>query len=74
MLKYDGTLLKLIVYVLLLITTLVVFYGGCKTVTEPEWNGGVCIDCGVRYELRGVDRMYIKYYVCPKCGREVERP
>ena len=43
-----------------------------NTCTASEWNGGVCPDCEVRYELRGVSK-YMKYYSCPKCGNEVER-
>ncbi len=42
---------------------------------ESEWNNGVCPDCGVRYELRGVSGKVVKekYYSCPECGKEVER-
>ena len=40
--------------------------------SSTEWNGGDCPDCEVRYELRGASKG-LKYYACPKCGREVER-
>ena len=37
-----------------------------------DWNDGVCPECETRYELRGVSK-YVKYYVCPECGKEVPR-
>ena len=40
--------------------------------SSTEWNSGDCPDCEVRYELRGASKG-LKYYACPKCGREVER-
>lgn len=45
---------------------------GFNTCTYAEWNDGICPECNVRYELRGVSK-YMKYYSCPKCGNEVER-
>lgn len=39
---------------------------------DAEWNNGICPECGVRYEMKGVS-MNLKYYVCPECGKEVER-
>ncbi len=40
--------------------------------TAQDWNDGECPKCEVRYELRGASRG-LKYYSCPKCGKEVER-
>ena len=45
---------------------------GFNTCTYAEWNDGICSECNVRYELRGVSK-YMKYYSCPKCGNEVKR-
>lgn len=51
---------------------------GTNACTSSKWNGGICPRCEagyhteVKYELRGVSR-HLKYYVCPKCGQEVER-
>lgn len=59
--------------VAIIIVLCIIFYGGCSAITAPEWNDGVCIDCGVHYELRAVSRYY-KYYACPNCGKEVVRP
>lgn len=40
--------------------------------SAADWNNGICPDCNVRYELRGASKA-LKYYACPKCGREVEK-
>lgn len=45
---------------------------GVNACTAKEWNGGVCPDCNVRYELRGVYKG-THYYACPDCGNEVSR-
>lgn len=45
---------------------------GVNSCSFAEWNDGECSDCEVRYEFRGVSKG-LKYYVCPECGREVER-
>ena len=45
---------------------------GVNSCSASTWNGGVCPDCEVRYELRGASRG-LKYYSCPECGQEVER-
>lgn len=37
-----------------------------------DWNNGICPNCEVRYELRGVSQGF-KYYACPNCGKEVGR-
>lgn len=64
----QASLIMIVVCIVLLIT--LVF--GSNACTASEWNDGICPDCRVRYELRGVSD-YRKYYVCPKCGREVNR-
>lgn len=45
---------------------------GSNACTAKEWNDGVCPDCHVRYELRGVYKG-THYYACPDCGNEVDR-
>jgi hypothetical protein len=45
---------------------------GSNACTAKEWNDGVCPDCNVRYELRGVYKG-THYYACPGCGNEVDR-
>lgn len=39
---------------------------------NKKWNNGVCPSCGYKYELRGKSSG-IDYYICPYCGKEVER-
>ena len=45
---------------------------GVNACTAKEWNGGVCPDCNVRYELRGVYKG-TRYYACLDCGNEISR-
>lgn len=45
---------------------------GFNACTASTWNNGICPNCNVRYELRGVSRG-IKYYICSECGQEVSR-
>lgn len=45
---------------------------GVNSCSAPTWNDGICPECEVRYELRGVSKG-LKYYACPECGQEVER-
>ena len=53
---------------------LVLLVVGTNSCSASDWNGGICPDCGVRYELRGAaGDLHLKYYVCPECGKEVER-
>lgn len=47
---------------------------GANSCSASDWNDGICPNCGVRYELRGAaGDLHLKYYVCPECGKEVER-
>lgn len=45
---------------------------GVNCCSGETWNGGICPECEVRYELRGASRG-LKYYSCPECGQEVQR-
>ena len=45
---------------------------GFNSCVSPVWNDGVCIDCNINYELKGVSQQ-LKYYACPNCNREVSR-
>ena len=40
--------------------------------SESIWNDDQCVNCEIKYELRGASNG-LKYYVCPDCGQEVER-
>ena len=53
-----------------IIIFLIIF--GTNTCSSGAWNYGECPNCDIRYELRGVSKG-LKYYVCPECGKEVER-
>jgi hypothetical protein len=64
----DGTWLTVIICFVLVVAIMF----GVNVCSAPTWNGGICPDCKVRYELRGASRG-LKYYVCPECGQEVER-
>jgi hypothetical protein len=58
-----------IIFCIILIILLIVGTNSCSATT---WNNGICSNCEVRYELRGVSSG-LKYYSCPECGQEVER-
>lgn len=45
---------------------------GTNSCSAETWNDGICPNCEVRYELRGVSKGF-KYYACPECGQEVSR-
>lgn len=64
----EATLITAVIGIVLAIALMF----GVNACSAPKWNDGVCPDCSVRYELRGVSKQ-LKYYVCPKCGQEVER-
>ena len=63
-----GGLITLIIAIVIIL--LLIF--GTNSCSASTWNEGVCPDCEVRYELRGVSNG-LKYYACPECGGEVER-
>lgn len=53
---------------------LVLIVVGTNSCSASDWNDGICPNCNVRYELRGAaGDLHLKYYVCPECGKEVER-
>lgn len=53
---------------------LVLLVVGTNSCSASDWNDGICPKCNVRYELRGAaGDLHLKYYVCPECGKEVER-
>lgn len=45
---------------------------GVNSCSASDWNNGVCPNCEVRYELRGMSNG-LRAYVCPNCGKEVFR-
>lgn len=56
------------------IAILIFLMMGTNSCSESDWNDGICPNCNVRYELRGAaGDLHLKYYVCPECGKEVER-
>lgn len=63
-LKYA--LVTLLIGMFMVFTVMFLFIS-CSSST---WNNGICIDCDVNYELEDVSNQF-KYYVCPKCNREM---
>lgn len=64
--KYDiGVIVGCVLIVIFLITAV-------NSCSASDWNNGICPNCGVRYELRGLSQG-ISAYACPKCGKEVRR-
>lgn len=60
-----------LIAVISLLVFLVLATNSCS---ESDWNDGICPKCNVRYELReAAGDLHLKYYVCPECGKEVER-
>lgn len=66
----EGSVSLITAIICFILAFAIMFIFNCCS--APTWNDGVCPDCGVRYELRGASRG-LKYYACPKCGKEVER-
>lgn len=64
--KWD--LLEIIVLIVICIL-LVLCVNSCSA---SDWNNGICPNCEVRYELRGMSQG-LSAYACPKCGKEVRR-
>lgn len=64
--KYDiVVIIGCILIVIFLITTV-------NSCSAPDWNNGICPNCEVRYELRGLSQG-LSAYACPECGKEVRR-
>ena len=61
-----------IIMLVVSIAFLVIFMLGVNCCSSSDWNNGDCPKCETRYELRGASRG-LKYYACPKCGKEVQR-
>lgn len=45
---------------------------GINSCSASDWNNGICSNCGVRYELRGLSGA-LSAYACPECGKEVRK-
>lgn len=64
--KYDiVVIIGCILIVIFLITTV-------NSCSASDWNNGICPNCEVRYELRGLSQG-LSAYACPECGKEVRR-
>lgn len=64
--KYSiAAIVGCILIVVFLITTV-------NSCSAYDWNNGICPNCEVRYELRGLSQG-LSAYACPECGKEVRR-
>ena len=54
------------------IAIMIMFRSCTNSLYSDIWNNGVCSNCEIKYELRGVSDG-LKYYICPECGQEVQR-
>lgn len=63
------TILSTMLIYTFLFLAIIFFINSCSA---SKWNNGLCSECEIRYELRGVSKG-LKYYTCPKCGQEVSR-
>lgn len=71
--NFDDPETKANLIVIIGCIVIVILIAVCtNSCSASEWNNGICPKCEVRYELRGVSRVF-KYYACPQCGNEVER-
>lgn len=60
--------------IIFIIALLALLTMGTNSCSASDWNDGICPKCNVIYELRGAaGDLRLKYYVCPECGKEVER-
>ena len=64
--KYS---IAVIVDCILIVVFLITAVNSCSA---SDWNNGICPNCEVRYELRGLSQG-LSAYACPKCGKEVRR-
>ena len=58
--------------IFIMLAIIVLFVLGANACTADKWNDGICPNCNIRYELRGISDA-MKYYACPECGQEVGR-
>ena len=64
---------KMFVLEMIAIIGIIVFIiTAVNSCSASDWNNGICPDCGVRYELRGLSQG-LSAYACPECGKEVRR-
>lgn len=63
------TILSTMLIYTFLFLAIIFFINSCSA---SKWNNGLCPECEIRYELRGVSKG-LKYYTCPKCGQEASR-
>lgn len=68
--KYGCLLL--IIFIVLTILFILALRFASNAITEEACNNGICTECEMRYELKGVSQT-LKYYACPECGHEVKR-
>lgn len=64
--KYD---IAVIIGCILIVIFLITAVNSCSA---SDWNNGICPNCEVRYELRGLSQG-LSAYACPECGKEVKR-
>ena len=64
--KYS---IEVIVGCILIVVFLITTVNSCSA---SDWNNGICPNCEVRYELRGLSQG-LSAYACPECGKEVRR-
>ena len=66
------TCLTIILVVVIICLLIILIMSGVDSCTDTIWNEGICSNCEVRYELKGVSKG-LKYYVCSECGQEIQR-
>lgn len=69
--SYNNDSVGCLTFIVVIILALGLMLG-FNSCTSTEWNGGVCVSCETKYELRAVNEG-LKYYACPECGNEVAR-
>jgi PHP family Zn ribbon phosphoesterase len=66
----SNDVIKYLIIIIAVIAILAAIF--TNAAHSGSWNNGICPNCNIRYELRGVsDRL--KYYSCPECGKEVNK-
>ena len=68
----TKTYLAPILIIIIICILAVLMMSGVDSCTDSIWNDGVCSNCEIRYDLKGISRG-LKYYMCPECGQEVQR-
>lgn len=57
---------------IVMIGIIILLITAVNSCSASDWNNGICPNCEVRYELRGMSQG-LSAYACPKCGKEVRR-